>query len=768
MPEENQENGEVTGKDSREKAGGAEITNNNMPHETDRPAAALAVAAKASPAAADAPAPAPAPAPASVAAAGAAVVAQGSTMAPAESPVLVFLNSASDTLFDLQEVGQGKWKPEEKLKLFQYTKGTKVLICGGDGTMGWILSCIDRLRTSTAAEPPPVDPGSGSAPASARSTDGNFHVAMMPLGTGNDLSRTFGWGPGFARSMLQPKFLERVKEAPPAKLDRWLLSVMPYEPLGDDDAVKKTKIPPTFSVHRYASAIGNPISGMNEFGPIPDTSERTQKVVRMGRSFSIRMSSQAKLVHEDEMNRSSSQGSRSLQGSRHGHREGSFRGSFGGGSSFGGEFKTEETIAESEAYFTSGRGGGGTAEGGGGGGALIPQGMLRASSAPPVLRHGRGAGHVAEGAGGGSSAGKFAMPTVGEVVDGMDSTEKGEASSLGSSSSSPAPAKDGGVSARRAGEKKEEEQPQQQQQPSPSPLPSSGVEGAAAKREAHGVVAHGAGATGVARAAAAEARGGGAEKKGGEVRHRNGASGGLDGEKKEVAVQTEKTPRRTGPMPRAMPSISVIQRYETWESYDAVFCNYFSFGVDAIAAAAFHEHRQAYPQLFTSRFRNQVWYARKGFPAAGGVPCGSRPPPTPVSQYLELRVKNTPEGEWETLELDSTLRGVVVLNLQSYGGGRNLWGSAEAGCSQMQYAKAAPDDGLLEIVGITNIFKLGCIMGFNKFGARAHRLTQAAEVELRIRAEIHMQIDGEPWKQAPAKINIQHYGQSTCLQGRRS
>ena len=72
---------------------------------------------------------------------------------------------------------------------------------------------------------------------------------------------------------------------------------MPYEPLGNDDAVKKTKIPPTFSVHRYASAIGNPIGGMNDFGPIPDTSEhkRTQKVVRMGRSFSVRMSSQGEL-----------------------------------------------------------------------------------------------------------------------------------------------------------------------------------------------------------------------------------------------------------------------------------------------------------------------------------------------------------------------------------------------------------------------------------------------------------------------------------------
>lgn len=67
---------------------------------------------------------------------------------------------------------------------------------------------------------------------------------------------------------------------------------MPYEPLGDDAKIKETNIPPTFTVHKYASAIGDPVSA--HFGLLMDTSEhrRTQKVLRMGRSFSVRMSSQ--------------------------------------------------------------------------------------------------------------------------------------------------------------------------------------------------------------------------------------------------------------------------------------------------------------------------------------------------------------------------------------------------------------------------------------------------------------------------------------------
>ena len=48
-------------------------------------------------------------------------------------------------------------------------KQLRILVCGGDGTVGWILSVLDELKLKVS-------------------------VAVLPLGTGNDLARSFGWG----------------------------------------------------------------------------------------------------------------------------------------------------------------------------------------------------------------------------------------------------------------------------------------------------------------------------------------------------------------------------------------------------------------------------------------------------------------------------------------------------------------------------------------------------------------------------------------------
>ncbi|XP_058556786.1 diacylglycerol kinase delta isoform X5 [Neofelis nebulosa] len=133
------------------------------------------------------------------------------------SPLLVFVNSKSGDnqgvkflrrfkqllnpaqVFDLMNGG-----PHLGLRLFQKFDTFRILVCGGDGSVGWVLSEIDGLNLHKQCQ-----------------------LGVLPLGTGNDLARVLGWGSACDDDTQLPQILEKLERASTKMLDRW--SVMAYE-----------------------------------------------------------------------------------------------------------------------------------------------------------------------------------------------------------------------------------------------------------------------------------------------------------------------------------------------------------------------------------------------------------------------------------------------------------------------------------------------------------------------------------------------------------
>eukprot|EP00753_Platysulcus_tardus_P005803 PLAT13703.1.p1 GENE.PLAT13703.1~~PLAT13703.1.p1 ORF type:complete len:558 (+),score=97.35 PLAT13703.1:120-1676(+) len=93
--------------------------------------------------------------------------------------------------------------PDGALRLFSQLKRFRVLVCGGDGTVGWVLDALDRLDVGEEGKP---------------------RVAILPLGTGNDLSRVLGWGGGHDGQLGVKHVLQTVATSHEALLDRWTVS----------------------------------------------------------------------------------------------------------------------------------------------------------------------------------------------------------------------------------------------------------------------------------------------------------------------------------------------------------------------------------------------------------------------------------------------------------------------------------------------------------------------------------------------------------------
>lgn len=126
------------------------------------------------------------------------------------TPLLVFVNSRSGgqqghllttqlrgLLNPVQIWDLADGPPEEILESFSTFSRLRILVCGGDGTVSWIVSTIESMKLQRW---PPI--------------------AILPLGTGNDLARIHGWGGGYSNESLI-KILEQVSEGYISWLDRW-------------------------------------------------------------------------------------------------------------------------------------------------------------------------------------------------------------------------------------------------------------------------------------------------------------------------------------------------------------------------------------------------------------------------------------------------------------------------------------------------------------------------------------------------------------------
>jgi diacylglycerol kinase (ATP) len=174
--------------------------------------------------------------------------------------------------------------------------------------------------------------------------------------------------------------------------------------------------------------------------------------------------------------------------------------------------------------------------------------------------------------------------------------------------------------------------------------------------------------------------------------------------------------------------------------------NYFSIGLDAKIALDFHRKREANPSKFKSRTMNKMIYAGLGAT-------------TMFESVQNLRQVLRVELDGQPLVLPKDLVGIIAINLASYAGGNNPWGSPSRGEGR---APQSPCDGLFEVIGITTPFHLGTMSASLADGTR---LGQGRDITFTWTAAVTLplQLDGEPWEEPQSVIRLSFFRQSRLI-----
>ncbi|KJE88393.1 diacylglycerol kinase kappa [Capsaspora owczarzaki ATCC 30864] len=178
----------------------------------------------------------------------------------------------------------------------------------------------------------------------------------------------------------------------------------------------------------------------------------------------------------------------------------------------------------------------------------------------------------------------------------------------------------------------------------------------------------------------------------------------------------------------------------------AVMNNYFGIGLDAKIGLAFHNKREEHPEKFRSRIKNMMWY---------GVLSGME---FVHQSCRDLHTKLELECDGKVITLPK-LQGIVVLNIPSYMGGTNFWGIK----MEDAFSPPACDDRILEVVAVFGMTQMAASKVFPVI--RPYRIAQCRSIKISFKSDepIPIQVDGEAWLQAPGVIKITHKTRTQML-----
>ncbi|XP_026842604.1 diacylglycerol kinase 1 isoform X3 [Drosophila persimilis] len=679
-------------------------------------------------------------------------------------PLLVFVNPKSGgrqgdrilrkfqyMLNPRQVYDLSKGGPKEGLTLFKDLPNFKVICCGGDGTVGWVLEAMDSIELATQ-------------PA----------IGVIPLGTGNDLARCLRWGGGYEGENI-PKLMDKIKRATTVMLDRWSIEVT-NTPATDELRPKVTLHSNMQKVIELSQSVVVDKSLIERFEEIQEierqsSSSSTGNIVgkqptASTSATSIMMATATEFRLEEEEQKYHQQQ----------------RQQDGGGDSTTTTMRTTTTKSismstfESKSMRTTLRGtlsSRSSSSNTSSGGNVQPQPSMEGE--PDA--EGDADGAVVPGAG--DAAGDEAE-TLQIPARRTDETEKQSLETLLL--------------------QHKQQQQKQQQQLQQELASDAGEEVATAatsfgnnqsdnnsqRNKQNNILKQQI----TLSLDLSDHDDDNEEEEDGNCNSNSNSNSNGNGRvaQNPSTPQTPITPitPTTPNAPCSMPQkpIKVQSDKDCTVPYN-IINNYFSVGVDAAICVKFHLEREKNPHKFNSRMKNKLWYFEYATSETFAASC----------KNLHESIEIVCDGVALDLANGPHLQGVALLNIPYTHGGSNLWGEhlsqkrmrksagpfgkskklkssdkefSATSFNSVDLSVAIQDigDRLIEVIGLENCLHMGQV----RTGLRAsgRRLAQCSEVIIKTKKTFPMQIDGEPWMQMPCTIKVTHKNQVPMLMAARS